>query len=145
MSANPVVNRYLQDKAMDRIDHALGRPLYQLAETYREYFAVDTDSDLAACFRSSPHWKEGGVAPGGMAYFHVSPEGRQALVDHLRSIESPHRGFLVSYEGHESLVAARSRGSARYSAFLSVSDCFCDLTFGEFVRQSTVRIARAGA
>ena len=29
------VNRYLEDKGMDRIDHALGRPVDPMRETYR--------------------------------------------------------------------------------------------------------------
>lgn len=30
------VNRYLKDKAMDHIDHALGRPVDPMDETYLE-------------------------------------------------------------------------------------------------------------
>jgi hypothetical protein len=139
MDKNPAVDRYLKDKAMDRIDHALGRPLYPMAETYREYFAIHTDSGLAAEFRASPYWNEGGTAPGGMAYFHPSVEGRNALADHLKAIEDPHRGYLVSFDGHQSLVVARSRGNARYRHYLSVSGCFCDLTFRDFATRSSVR------
>ena len=61
------VNRYLKDKAMDRIDHALGRPLNPLAETFRNHFAVEAEDTFAAEMRTSPHW-DGGDATGRMAF-----------------------------------------------------------------------------
>lgn len=40
---NPTVNRYLKDKAMDHIDHALGRPVDPLRESYRNHFYLCSD------------------------------------------------------------------------------------------------------
>ncbi|MCL8000024.1 hypothetical protein M8994_17445 [Brucella sp. 21LCYQ03] len=40
---NPTVNRYLKVKALDLIDHGLGRPTFPLQETYRNYFAIVDD------------------------------------------------------------------------------------------------------
>lgn len=141
MSENPTVNRYLTDKAMDRLDHALGRPLDPLGKTYRCYFAVGKDSDLAAEFRASPHWEEGREVPGGLASFHPTQEGRQALADHLKATGDPHRGYLVSFEGHTTMVVAKSRSGARYSYFLRISDCLPDMTFGDFVERCAVWVA----
>lgn len=40
MSENLRVDRYLENQAMDHIDHALGRPLDPLGETYRNFYAT---------------------------------------------------------------------------------------------------------
>lgn len=138
---NPVVNRCLEDKAMDHIDHALGRPANPLMDTYREYFAVGSDTDLANAFRASPYWEEGvGTVPGKMAYFYVTFEGRQALDDHLKAIGSLHRAFLVTYDGYEDVVAAESHSKARYASYLKLSDVCPDLTFADFCKRSIVRV-----
>lgn len=139
---NPVVNRYLKDKAMDHIDHALGRPADPMKETYREYFATDADSELAAQFRASDHWEEAEkLAPGRMAYFYVTQAGRRALSDHLKAICEPHKTFIVTFSGYEDAVAAETHAKARYKRFLEVSDVCPDLTFAQFCRRSTVRVA----
>ncbi len=136
------VNRYLKDRAMDRIDHALGRPLNPLSETYRDHYATDTDGAIAAEMRASPHWK-GGKAIDRMAFFYVSDAGRQALADHLKAIKDPHKEYTVTFDGIEISVVATSPGKARYSAYLSASDCNEDLTFRKFQSASTVRRAAA--
>lgn len=38
------VNRYLKDKAMDRMDHALGCPVDPMQETFRNYYVVGDDN-----------------------------------------------------------------------------------------------------
>jgi len=134
------VNRYLEDKAMDHIDHALGRPVDPRAETYRNYFYVIGDTDLRRGMASSPHWQSDGRAGDG-EYFSVTPEGRAALAVHLKEIGDKHRRWIVSFDGYQMEVVATTRGRARYSKWLSVSDVRPDLTFGEFQRNSTVRAA----
>ena len=51
------VNRYLADPAMDDVDHALGRPLDPMRESYRNRYAVDA-GDAAGrgirCRRAPP-------------------------------------------------------------------------------------------
>ncbi|WP_319533384.1 hypothetical protein [uncultured Cohaesibacter sp.] len=37
---NHSVNRSLDDKAMDAIDHALGRPVDPMSESYRNYYCA---------------------------------------------------------------------------------------------------------
>lgn len=134
------VNRYLKDRAMDRIDHALGRPLDPLAETYRDHYATATDGRAAEEMRASPFW-EGGKAIDRMAFFYVTEAGRQALAAHLKEIKDPHKGYVVAFDGIEMSVVATSPGKARYSAYLSASDCNSDLTFHAFQRASKVRRA----
>ncbi|MGQ3671218.1 hypothetical protein ACT6QG_02350 [Xanthobacter sp. TB0136] len=134
------VNRYLKDKAMDRIDHALGRPLNPLSETYRNHYATDTDGRVAEEMRASPFWK-GGKAIDCMAFFYVTEAGRQALAEHLKEIKDPHKAYVVAFGGIEMSVVATSTGKARYSAYLSASDCDDDLTFRAFQRASSVRRA----
>lgn len=51
----------------------------------------------------------------------------------------PWRTWSVKFGDYEpSVVAAPSRAAARYSSFLNVSDAI-SITFGEFVRRTTVR------
>jgi hypothetical protein len=140
---NPSVNRYLKDKAMDRIDHALGRPADPLRETHRSYFAVGTDNDIAAAFRASPHWEE--APPSGinedMRWFYVTDAGRKALAEHLKAIGDSTRRFVVNYWEYSDVVAAETPAKARYRKFLDVSDTWSELTFAEFQRNSRVRLA----
>jgi len=134
------VNRCLKDKAMNRIDHALGRPVDPMVETYRNYFSTDGDGPLADDFRASPHWREGRRS-GSSTFFHVTHAGRAALAEHLREIGDRHRIWDVAFEGFPSTVVGTSRSKARYSHFLSLTDCLPDLTFAEFCRRSTIRAA----
>lgn len=140
---NPTVNRYLKDKAMDRIDHALGRPADPMRETHRRYFAVGKDSDIAKGFRASPHWEE--APPSGinedMRWFYVTDAGRMALRDHLKEINDRTRRYTVTYWEYSDIVAAETPAKARYSKFLDVSDAWSELTFAEFQRNSRVRLA----
>lgn len=136
------VNRSLEDRAMDQIDHALGRPVDPLVESYRNYFATDADSKHAKAFAASPYWDtHGRTAPGEMAYFFVNQAGRQALKDHLKQIGDKHRLFDVTYQGLTQAVVAETAAKAKYSLWLGISDCFCDLTFGQFTRAASVRLS----
>lgn len=134
------VNRYLKDKDMDLIDHALGRPADPMAETYRNYFAIGTASNIAGQFRESPNWIEGRNM-GDMAYFFVTPIGRAALLHYLKSIGDKHRYFTVTYKGEAlSPIIATSHSKAKYAKWLDFND-LCDIPFGEFCKMATVRIA----
>jgi hypothetical protein len=132
------VNRSLVDPAMDDIDHALGRPLDPMRESYRNYYA--TDGAQADEMSASPYWIEG-RAGTGLRCFAVSAEGRRALADHLRNIGDPHRAYTVTFDGHASTVIATSPSKARYTKYLDLSDCCPDLTFKDFSRRSSVRRA----
>ncbi|KIC42214.1 hypothetical protein RA27_02130 [Ruegeria sp. ANG-R] len=133
------VNRYLKNKAMDKIDHALGRPANPKSPTYRNRFCVDTDSTEADAFRASPHWTEG-RSGFGSTLFWVNEHGRDALYEHLREIGDKHRLFVVTYQGTEMTpVASTSHAAAKYDAWLKLD--WCDLPFGEFVRETRVRLA----
>lgn len=134
------VNRYLKDKSFDRIDHALGRPVDPMAETYRDYFALNANSPRVSEFNASPHWQRGGEG-GGVIYFHVTDAGRTALADHLKAIADPWRVYEVRFRGFTSLVTGKSPSGARYSHYLDVSDCDSDLTFGEYLKSARVRLA----
>jgi hypothetical protein len=140
---NPSVNRYLSDNAMDHIDHALGRPIWPLRESYRNYFATDVRSDLASAFNASFHWELRNVTPDAMAFYSVTDAGRNALADYLDGLDvgERHQAYAVTFEGQTCVVPAKSRAHARYSEWLSISDCFCDLTFADFIKRSQVRNA----
>lgn len=136
------VNRSLKDKAMDHIDHALGRPVDPMIESYRNHFATDPGSDIGKAFDASPFWlRNGKAAPGDMAFYHVTIEGRQALKAHLKAIGDKHRVFDVTFEGQTQQVIAESASKARYSLWLDISDCFASLTFKKFCQSVSVRIA----
>lgn len=142
MSENPSVNRHLHDKAMDHIDHALGRPIWPLRETYRNHFATGIGQTLALEFEASPYWRRL-PANGSMAFYAVTDAGRQALANHLGGldVDERHRAYVVSYEGQSWIEPAKSRGRARYSAYLKISDVFNEITFADFCRSTTVRAA----
>ena len=130
------INRCLADKAMDHIDHALGRPLDPRAETYRNHYAIDgaTADEMAA----SPFWAEGRRNEGGFRNFYVTAAGCEALAKHLSEIGDPHRAFIVTYAGHPRTVVAATRGKARYSHYLDISDVLADLSFKDYCRRTTV-------
>ncbi|MGO4169769.1 hypothetical protein, partial [Novosphingobium sp. YAF33] len=86
------------------------------------------------------NWQSDGETGDG-EYFSVTAEGRAALAAHLKAIGDKHRRWIVSYDGYQMEVVATTRGRARYSKWLSVSDVRPDLTFGDFQRNSTVRAA----
>jgi hypothetical protein len=140
------VNRSLKDKAMDRIDHALGRPVDPTVESYRNYFATDAGSKTALEFEASPHWvRNGKGTPEGLAFYHVTDEGRKALSGHLKEIGDKHRLYDVTYRGQTQAVVAVSGAKTKYSLWLDISDCFCELTFGAFTRAASVRLSRTPA
>lgn len=133
------INRSLQDRDMDRIDHALGRPLDPMADTYRNFYAIS--GSIADELAASPYWSEGNGTPGGLRYFSVSDAGRACLANHLREIGDRHRAFVITFDGHASTVVAKSRVKAKYSHFLDLSEVMPDLTFGDYCRRASVRVA----
>lgn len=142
MANNPAVNRYLKDKMMDRIDHALGRPIWPLRETYRNYYATGASGPLASEFMSSPNWERLGQRDD-MAFFAVTETGKQALTEHLARLDAGerHRAYIVTFESYKTIVPAKSRAHARYSQWLTIRDVYSELTFGEFIKDSSVRVA----
>lgn len=138
MTSNPSVNRYLKDEAMDHIDHALGRPVDPMGETYRNHYAADKDGKIAASFEASPHWHLNGCT-GRMAFYSVTDQGRKALVGHLKEIGDSWKPYDVSFNDFTTRVSAKSAGNAKYLKYLDISDCYPSLTFGRFAREATVR------
>ena len=134
------VNRYLKDKAMDHIDHALGRPVDPLEETYRNYFYVVGDTDLRKYMTGSPHWQSDGKVTGG-EYFSVTEAGKKALAAHLREIGDKHRKFIVSWRGYDMPTIAETASKAKYNKWLDVSDIDDSLTFAKFQKTAKVRLA----
>ncbi len=132
------VNRCLADKAMDHIDHALGRPFDPMGDSYRNYFAAS--GPIAEGMARSEHWVEG-RKNGELRCFAVTPAGRTALVAHLKAIGDKNRAWRITYRGYESTVVAESRSKARYSHFLDLSDVCPDLTFKDFSMEASVRLA----
>lgn len=127
---------------MDRIDHALGRPLDPTAETYRNHYA--TDGTLADEMAGSPFWEEGRSCGGRLRSFYVTEAGCDALAKHLREIGDAHRAFLVTFEGHPRTVVAVTRDKARYSHYLDIRDSFSDLTFKDYCKRTTVAAVTNG-
>lgn len=132
------VNRSLKDRSMDQIDHALGRPLYPLAETYRNFYA--TDGSLADEMAASLYWAEG-TRWRDMRRFAVTDEGRKALAAHLREIGDPYRAYLVIFDGHERPVVAAGASKARYDYFLTLREVIPDLKFKDYCKRASVRLA----
>lgn len=130
--------RYLKDKAMDHIDHALGRPVDPFGETYRNYFYVIGDTELRRHFAHSRDWTCTGHTEHG-AYFSVTDEGRASLAAYLKQIGDKNRKWIVSWGGYDMEQVATTKAKARYAKWLSISDVDPDLTFARFQRESKVR------
>lgn len=148
---NPSVNRSLKDKAMDYIDHALGRPADPMGESYRNYFSIGKASEIAVQMRASGHWTEYSGYSDRDATFCVNKTGRKALARHLKEIGDPNRHFKVSIKlgGHSSQdmdIVATTHSQARWRAFVALRDCY-EMTFLDFVENHLcgVRLARRGA
>jgi hypothetical protein len=136
------VNRSLKDTEMDHIDHALGRPVDPLMESYRNYFATSVGSKEALAFTVSPYWDtHGSTNSGRMTYFFVTHAGRQALKSHLKEIGDKNRLYDVTFEGRTQAVVAQSAAKAKYSLWMDISDCFCDLKFSAFTRSASARLS----
>lgn len=135
-----IVNRYLENKAVDHIDHALGRPVDPLSETYRNYFYVIGDTELRRHFAHSPHWRCTGHTEDG-AYFAVTDAGKHALAAHLKQIGDKHRSFIVSWGGYDMPTVAETAAKAKYSKWLDISDVDDSLTFAKFQKAAKVRLA----
>lgn len=134
----PQVNRQLKDDAFDHIDHALGRPPNPLANTFRNYFAVEEGTD-AESFRASPHWQCDGLR-GNMLYFSVTDAGRKALRDYLSAASETTKVFEIEWGGYRTTEVAPSRGQARYRKWLSISDV-SDVSFKDFMATARIRLA----
>jgi len=134
------VNRYLKNEAMDRMDHALGRPLDPARETYRNFYA--TGGALADEMAGSPFWIEG-KPQKYMRFFAVSGQGRRALAEHLREIGDPHRAYSVTFDGHTRSIVATSRDNAKYIHYLDISEVMPDLSFMDYCRRTRVTAQRA--
>lgn len=130
------VNRYLKDKGMDRIDHALGRPVDPITGGYRNYFcANEGEDDLFP----APHWQETNRAYD-MVYYAVTRAGRVALARHLKDIGDKTRLYQITFYGEEmSPVAAKSHSQAKYKKWLEWDTS--DLTFAEFLKGARVRLS----
>lgn len=140
------VDRYLSNETFDHIDHALGRPIDPLGDTYRNRYVIDVRNPEVSDFRSSPFWKEDGRI-GDMIYFRVTDHGALALFAHLKQIGDPHRLFVVSYDDpHQEFggeivleVVGASHGKARYTAYHRHG--FSDhMNFGFFCKHTKVRL-----
>lgn len=146
MTIHLTVNRELADKPMRLIDHALGRPLNPMVETYRNFFAAGKGSEEDVAFRASPHWRcHGAMASTELVGFTVTDEGRAALRDHLKAIGDKHRAWDVTFEGYTSQIVATTRSRARYSYWAKISDTDADLAFGDFCSRARVRLTKMEA
>jgi len=130
------VNRWLENKRFDRIDHALGRPVNPLHKTYRNHYATEMGGPQALELASDPAWHIG-LRSGDMLFFYVTKYGRHALHSHLREIGDRHRIWHIEWDGMHLTQIAESRGKAMYQKWLSVSDT-CDVSFGTFVKAARV-------
>ncbi len=142
---NSAVNRHIKgNKHLDHVDHALGRPTFPLAETYRNHFAT-SDEQSAREMLATGWWCDMGEYPGGGRCLSVNDAGRAALADHLKqNTETLGRLFNVSwrdYDGGEygGVVYAKTRAAAKYSYWIRSLDDH--LSFGEFAKLATARLA----
>lgn len=142
MTSNPTVNRYLKDKAFDNIDHALGRPVDPMAETYRNHYACEKGGVKAAAFKKSRYWRLTS-STGNMSFYSVTDAGRMALGAHLKEIGDQWGRYSVTWNDETCIIAAISEDDAKKRAYDTASEFFSDLTFRQFGRE--VSVSRAAA
>ena len=126
---------------MDAIDHALGRPVDPMVETYRNRYVTGANDKTALAFRTSSHWREYRISDD-TAGFEVTAAGREALRDHLKEINDPWRLYVVSYDGYDMEQVGKSRGNAKYRKWCAITDAFPDLPFTVFCSTARVRLSR---
>jgi hypothetical protein len=143
VNRNPSINRGLKDQSFNQIDHALGRPLYPLRETNRNFFGTSDDT-LAASFIESGHWNDHGTRFEERV-FSVNADGRAALAAHLKEIKDPHRGFFVSFDlngaRHEDFVVAKSAAAAKWDTVEALRDSCQNYRPQEFFKTARVQVA----
>lgn len=141
------VNRTLPDKAMDNIDHALGRPLDPVKSTYRNRYITGDKTRFA----ENPHWRNVGRI-GDLFNFRVTDQGRAALKTYLAEIGDPHKRYDVWFDKYRSddaadfvfmgSVIATTRAKARYKKWRDLYGPM-DCTFTDFMKHSRIRLARS--
>ena len=131
-------NRSLDDKRMDSIDHALGRPT-NAHDTTRNFFGVEVGCDDARAMKADPYWTHTRDFMGTSG-FAVSEEGKRALAAYLKENWTPPKAYDVTWNGFTETVIAPTRSKAKYQKWLDID--WDDLPFGEFVKTATARVAR---
>jgi hypothetical protein len=115
-------NVIIRDKHYHEMHHALGCPWPDeiMGETYRNYFAIDADTETATRMRASPHWT-GGTKKFGMVYFSVTDQGKRALIDHMQANVTVPARYAITFRHYDGckLVPARSRSAAKYASYLA--------------------------
>lgn len=131
-------NRYTKDNpALDKVDHALGRP-FDPFNTTRSHFATDCPIEILAM--SVSDWWSEAREKFGMTYFNVSDVGREALAAELADKSKYGRLFSItskSYDG-EKLIFAKSHSQAKYRAWI---DADIDWSFMDYCKEIRVRLA----
>lgn len=134
------INRSLDDKRIDSLDHALGRPANPHGETTRNFFGVEIDCLDALAMKSDPYWVHTRDFMGSSG-FAVSDEGKAALATNLEANWITPKSYDVTWGGHTSNVIAEKASAAKYRAWLNAD--LSNLTFGDFVKNATARLATA--
>lgn len=130
-------NVRIEDPHFHEIHHALGCPWPEsiMRETSRNHFALEPQSADVERMRQSPHWAES-AEKFGMVYFHVTEDGKRALLEYLRTqVEIPAR-YEITYRDFEgsSVVTAKSRSAARYIAYLEADTGGSFMEFVTFIK-----------
>jgi len=124
------------DADFDHMHHALGRPDGPHVEPYRNYFAVDPKSRTARRFMRLGLWTRGRAMPGGLACFHVTPEGQRLTMAWLaaRQRKAGLRPWIVyGPEVSTRTIIAKSAPAAVYHVFLDLNDAW-NIGFRDFLR-----------
>lgn len=131
-------NRSLEDKHMDALDHALGRPTNPHHGGTRNFFGVEIGCDDAQAMKADPFWGHTRDFMGTSGFI-VTEEGKAALYDYLQEHWTPPRRYNVAWGESLRTIQAETRGKAKYRAWLELD--FVDLTFGDFAKNASARLA----
>ena len=131
-------NRSLADKGMDALDHALGRPTNPHSATTRNFFGVAVGCNEAKAMKENPNFIHTRDFMGTSG-FAVSDEGKVALSVYLKANWTPPRRYNVAWGESLRTIQADTRAKAKYRAWLEMD--FVDLTFGEYAKNASARLA----
>lgn len=131
-------NRGLKDYAMDKLDHALGRPFAPWSATSRNFFGVEIGCADAIAMKADPNWVHTRDFMGTSG-FAVSDKGKAALANHLKNIGEIPRLFIIKFNGRDlEPIYAKTHSKAKYKKWLDWDTS--DISFGDFCKATRVRL-----
>jgi hypothetical protein len=129
--------------------HALGCPEGRWIKPYRNYFAIEADSDTARRFMETGRWiKNRLTVAGGLSLYSVTEDGIEEVFSWLDDRNKakglrPYEVTSLRANDHATrIVLARSRAAAKFAYYHEISDVWPG-GFAHWLRQMQPRVRLA--